>query len=168
MCCHQIRQFHMRLGLEPHLQSMFRLEKISRESHGDCSCTGCLVAQIPPPEEFLEFSTGFCSTNSWWGWSGVCRPVDRSLCNEMVCQLLKCPVNCNKQERVHKGIKTHEHMIAIKVITKYPLPAAILEEQIYQKSKQENPIKYLMGNKSKLNDGSRTELKRAIEVEFHP
>ena len=59
-------------------------------------------------------------------------------------------------------------MIAIKVITKYPLPAAILEEQIYQKSKQENPIKYLMGNKSKLNDGSRTELKRAIEVEFHP
>ena len=41
-------------------------------------------------------------------------------------------------------------MIAIKVITKYPLPAAILEEQIYQKSKQENPIKYLMGNKSKL------------------
>ena len=59
-------------------------------------------------------------------------------------------------------------MIAIKVITKYPLPAAILEEQIYQKSKQENPIKYLMGNKSKLNDGSRTELKRAIEVEVYP
>ena len=108
MCCHQIRQFHMRLGLEPHLQSMFRLEKISRESHGDCSCTGCLVAQIPPPEEFLEFSTGFCSTNSWWGWSGVCRPVDRSLCNQMVCHLLKCPVNCNKQERVHKGKKTHD------------------------------------------------------------
>ena len=44
-------------------------------------------------------------------------------------------------------------MIAIIVITKYPLPAAIFEEQIYQKSSKENPIKYLNEKGSKLNDG---------------
>ena len=37
--------------------------------------------------------------------------------------------------------------------TEYPLPAAILEEQIYQKCKQKNPIKYLNEKGSKLNGG---------------
>ena len=57
----------------------------SRDIHDDCSCTGCLVAEIPPPEEILEFSTGFCSTKRCRGWSSICGSVKRSLWAKMCC-----------------------------------------------------------------------------------
>ena len=53
--------------------------QVGKNSRDDCSCTGCLVAEIPPPEEILEFSTGFCCTKCCRSWSWVCGPVDGNL-----------------------------------------------------------------------------------------
>ena len=110
--------------------------QVGKNSRDDCSCTGCLVAEIPPPEEILEFSTGFCSTKRCRSWSRVCGPKVGSLWAKAgVVGCLRCPSKKGKYKNK----------------TGYPLPAAILEERIYQKCKQKNPIKYLNEKRSKLN-----------------